>query len=568
MSAPRGDSPHYSEDELLRMRQEQSDQTAARMQELIRQANLSNNPEAVESSDEVQRLALQPPTATSTQQTPFLTPHAGGQSASAASATQSQGAEQTTRSGSPLNQPSGADVGPRPAGSSGRPTGFAEVTHAVAERGHNVAGPAVAATGLAAAISDKAAGKRRRMESGPSNATRKEPRVVAPAQGMGHDVLRMLDDHTVDRMTTEQINPSGVTNDSAQPFAFVISPSMVKSMPETGKEQLLQVLLESMSKAAPADTVEGHSEAQQHTTIHRAASPRQLFSSLSAPPTHPTLPAQDMRRSATEPSSLTELSFVPSKTAGTQTRMPHVTIVNKMLAGVHVPLWHFTVEGVAAGFDKGQESSKAVLDKLGLDQELPTAKTRDADLSYGDMHAAMTNWCKVMERLALGKLEGIKQRQLLNDALAWGQTRDILFGKETARNHLTWPNVAAYIARLRENFYADAPGERVDPREWDTQLWAEVIEHRQTQLTIPGHGRGGRGQKSGEYGSSGGSKSDRRGGDKGQRSFQKGPASGASNHGATACKYASGGGGDSGGGGGAGGSGGAASNSGGGSGSH
>ncbi|KAE8204764.1 hypothetical protein CF328_g898 [Tilletia controversa] len=378
----------------------------------MRQATQTGDQNIIDSSDEVRRLAFQQPAAVLTQQTPFLTPRAGEQSTSTTSTTQGRG----VGSGSPLNQPSGADVGPRPAGSSTRPTGVAEVTHAVAERGHNVAGPA--ATGLAAAISDKAAGKRRRMESGPSNMTRKEPRVVAPAQGMGHDVLRMMDDHTVDRMTTEQINPSGVTNDSAQPFAFVISPGMVKSMPEAGKEQLLQVLLDSMNKTTAADTVEGPSKAHQQTSIHQAASPRQLFSSFSAPPTHPTLPAQEMRRSATEPLSLTELSFVPSKTAGTQTRMPHVTIVNKMLAGVHVPLWHFTVEGVAAEFDNGQESSKAVLDKLGLDHELATAKTRDADLSYGDMHAAMTNWCKVMERLALGKLEGIKQRQLLNDALA------------------------------------------------------------------------------------------------------------------------------------------------------
>ncbi|CAD6901597.1 unnamed protein product [Tilletia laevis] len=391
MSAPRDDSPQLTEDELLRLRQEQSDQTAARMQELMRQATRTGDQNIIESSDEVKRLALQQSAATSTQQTPFLTPRAGEQSASTTSTAQGQGADQAIRGGSPRIQPSGADVGHWPAGGDARPSGVAAVTHAVAERGQNVAGPAVAASGLAASISEKAAGKRRRMESGSPSTLRKEPRVAAPAQGFGHDVLKVLDDHTVDQMTTAQINPSGITNESSQPFAFVISPGMVKSMPDDGKERLLQVLLDSMGKAAPADTVEEPSEVQQQTTIHQTTSPRQLFSSLSAPPTHPTLPAQDMRRSATEPSSLTELSFVPSKTAGTQTRMPHVTIVNKMLAGVLVPLWHFTVEGVAAGFDKGQESSKAVLDKLGLEQELPTAKTRDADLSYGDMHAAMTN---------------------------------------------------------------------------------------------------------------------------------------------------------------------------------
>ncbi|CAD6946781.1 unnamed protein product [Tilletia controversa] len=299
MSAPRDNSPHYSEDELLRMRQEQSDQTAARIQDLMRQATQTGDQNIIYSSDEVRRLALQQPAATSTQQTLFLTPRTGEQSTSTASAAQGRGADQAVGGGSPRVQPGGSSVGPRPAGGNDRPSGFAEVTPAVAERGHNVAGPAVAAAGLAASISEKAAGKRRRMESGPSNTTRKEPRVVAPAQGMGHDVLRVLDDSTVDQMTTAEINPSGVTNESSQPFAFVISPGMVKSMPDSGKERLLQVLLESMSKTAAPDTVEEPSGVLPRMPIHHAAPSDHFLSSLSAPPTHPTLPAQDMRRSVT-----------------------------------------------------------------------------------------------------------------------------------------------------------------------------------------------------------------------------------------------------------------------------
>ncbi|KAE8245518.1 hypothetical protein A4X06_0g5638 [Tilletia controversa] len=489
MTDQRESSSSLSVDEQLLIQQrQQSDNTARRMQELLRQSGSGNN-EAAESAEEVQRHALQ-------QRSSRLGTRAVGGAG-----------------GGLALQPSDAGVVPSQTSSS------TSVTRAVAERGPNVAGQAGASGGLSASLTDIAAGKRRRVDSGPADEARKEARVEQPSAETEH--LQLLTDEELQTIPVEQTlskNPQAV---GGNPVTYMISPDMVRGMPEQSKQRLLNVLLESFAQGARQESppVSAPPALASQFAVPAAEPIGQHFHTLGESPSHATFPGQDMRRSMTEPASLTELSFVPSRTAGTHTRMPHISVINKMVAGHFIPLWHFSVEGVAAGFEKGQEASKSVLDKLGLEQELPKVKLQDADLLYGEMHATMSNCCAVMDRLALGRLEGNKQKQLRNDAVAWRQAMDFLFAKETARNTLTWPNMAAYIAQLRENFYADAPGERLDPREWDPELWSTIIERRQTQLTIPrykpeqGSSRGGGGQRS-DRGDSG----------RGGKPFQKGSA--------------------------------------------
>ncbi|KAE8238613.1 hypothetical protein A4X06_0g8691, partial [Tilletia controversa] len=201
-----GSSSLSVDEQLLLQQQQQSDDTARRMQELLRQSGSGNN-EAAESAEEVQRHALQ-------QRSSQLGTRAVGGAG-----------------GGLALQPSDAGVVPSQTSSS------TSMTRAVAERGPNVAGQAGASGGLSASLTDIAAGKRRRVDSGPADEARKEARVEQPSAETEH--LQLLTDEELQTIPVEQTlskNPQAV---GGNPVTYMISPDMVRGMPEQSKQRLL-----------------------------------------------------------------------------------------------------------------------------------------------------------------------------------------------------------------------------------------------------------------------------------------------------------------------------------------
>ncbi|KAE8213419.1 hypothetical protein CF326_g9842, partial [Tilletia indica] len=356
MAAPL-DDPTLLEDDNLLQQQSEKDKKSRRLKLLFRKAaDESEQDQGI--SDELRQLAPQGSSSREPQDTRTQGPEASGSGDQAEHEEASEEEQSRQASMSPGRHAHFTGDAPIPSGSSIHPRGTSEVSRASAERGSNISGSGAAKKDSAALLSEKAQGKRRRMESGTSTHTRKEARLGSTNPD---DVpVELLSDEAITNRATAALTAPGRKDEFGRPIVAAISPGMVRSMAIQDKEDLLQILLDSMpSGAGQSRPIE---ELQQATP---AQVPVQRASTLEKPPTHSTFPGQDMRRSATEPVSLSDLSFVPSRTRGSHTRMPHISVINKMVAGQFVPLWHFTVEGIAVGFEKGQEA-KSLLDKLGV----------------------------------------------------------------------------------------------------------------------------------------------------------------------------------------------------------
>ncbi|KAL9938201.1 hypothetical protein V8E36_002824, partial [Tilletia maclaganii] len=312
--------------------------------------------------------------------------------------------------------------------------------------------------------------------------------------------------------------------------ATVLHTDTLRNMPAESKERIFSILLEELGLPREAEqAVRSSIQAAIQATAHHPTDVQAAPTETRVPHGHATGPAAvqhsvgtGMHQALTEPSSPTELSFVPGATSSMQVRMPHASVFNRVMANIWVPLAQFSFEGIAKGLEKGlrSETNKSLMAKLGLEPEMPQITVAEADMSVGEMRMNLENWCVVLDAAAqrwAAQGEQQKAYQLHGDARVWREATQFLFALPLSRNPQSWPAMAAYIARMRENFYASAVGARPDPRVFDSWIWDEVVQTRQAI-------EAGWGTPSSGAGSAGASSSR---GDKGQSSkpFRKGTPS-------------------------------------------
>ncbi|KAL9938959.1 hypothetical protein V8E36_001772 [Tilletia maclaganii] len=263
--------------------------------------------------------------------------------------------------------------------------------------------------------------------------------------------------------------------------ATVLHTNTLRNMPAESKERIFSILLEELglpreAEQAVRSSIQAAIQATAHPTALQAAPTK-----TRVPQGHATVPAAvqpsvgtGMHQALTEPSSPTDrdehgagpgLSFVPGTTSSMHVRMPHASVFNRVMANIWVPLAQFSFEGIAKGLEKGlrSETNKSLMAKLGLEPEMPQITAAEADMSVGEMRMNLENWCVVLDAAAqrwAAQGEQQKEYQLHGDARVWREATQFLFALPLSRNPQSWPAMAAYIARMRENFYASAVGAR------------------------------------------------------------------------------------------------------------
>ncbi|KAL9934442.1 hypothetical protein V8E36_006898, partial [Tilletia maclaganii] len=191
--------------------------------------------------------------------------------------------------------------------------------------------------------------------------------------------------------------------------ATVLHTDTLRNMPAESKERIFSILLEELglpreAEQAVRSSIQAAIQATAQATAVQAAP-----TEARVPHGHPTVPESaqpsvgaGMHRSLTEPSSPTELSFVPGTTSGMHVRMPHASVFNRVMANILVPLAQFSFEGIARGLEKGlrSETNKSLMAKLGLEPEMPQITVAEADMSVGEMRMNLENWCVVLDAAA------------------------------------------------------------------------------------------------------------------------------------------------------------------------
>ncbi|CAD6913924.1 unnamed protein product, partial [Tilletia controversa] len=102
--------------------------------------------------------------------------------------------------------------------------------------------------------------------------------------------------------------------------------------------------------------------------------------------------------------------------------LPSPAVVTKMTSSQLVPLWHFTKEGIAAGFTKYSsqtDTSKRLLENLGADIPLAKERMDDEQLNYEQFSRATDNQIDILKDLAKAEVDPIKRQLLQEEADIW-----------------------------------------------------------------------------------------------------------------------------------------------------
>ncbi|KAL9934966.1 hypothetical protein V8E36_006042, partial [Tilletia maclaganii] len=206
-------------------------------------------------------------------------------------------------------------------------------------------------------------------------------------------------------------------------------------------------------------------------------------------------------------------------------------------SSTYVPLWHFTPEGIRAGYEKGMTTTKtgrALIEQPGAQVELADVKVADGRMSFHQFFAAADTWVAAIRHCAVTAQDPVAASMLSQEAEGWGTAMQNLLSAPEAKTPEAktpegWKFQARYAEMLRREFYAFPPGElRLDPSKHQHEIWEQVKRNVQV-FGFGDSGGGGSGagpsQHRGQKGTSGGGGGTYASGSRGSRSqpFPTGP---------------------------------------------
>ncbi|KAE8269259.1 hypothetical protein A4X09_0g3087 [Tilletia walkeri] len=181
------------------------------------------------------------------------------------------------------------------------------------------------------------------------------------------------------------------------------------------------------------------------------------------------------------------LGYDPLGTVGEMVQLPCQTTLHKVCSSQYVELWHFTAEGMAAGFRKGaniSDAGKRLMDQLGTELELPKAVIPDECMPFQAYFHASRKHVDTIRHVARQQIDPTKRTLLMNEAAIWTQAYENITSRVGS-----WAMTAKYSALLRHYYYSCTIGmARPNPSLWQARLWEHVIAIRQGNLwegTLP-----------------------------------------------------------------------------------
>ncbi|KAE8217468.1 hypothetical protein CF319_g8450 [Tilletia indica] len=217
---------------------------------------------------------------------------------------------------------------------------------------------------------------------------------------------------------------------------------------------------------------------------HLSGSAMPGFPVLQPPTPHQPVGA-DPSHSELDPHLL--LGYDPLGTVGEMVQLPCQTTLHKVCSSQYVELWHFTAEGMAAGFRKGaniSDAGKRLMDQLGTELELPKAVIPDECMPFQAYFHASRKHVDTIRHVARQQIDPTKRTLLMNEAAIWTQAYENITSRVGS-----WAMTAKYSALLRHYYYSCTIGmTRPNPSLWQARLWEHVIAIRQGNLwegTLP-----------------------------------------------------------------------------------
>ncbi|CAD6975183.1 unnamed protein product, partial [Tilletia controversa] len=199
-------------------------------------------------------------------------------------------------------------------------------------------------------------------------------------------------------------------------------------------------------------------------TGHTSSAPH--VSSLSGP---------GLSTASYDPSLL--LGYNPHGTVGEVVQLPCQTTLNKVAGSHYLELWHFTPEGIAAGYNKAptiSETGQRLLDQLGSMLDPPKATIPDELLDFETYFHASKRHIEAIRHVAQQQIDPVKRTILSNEAAAW----EVGYENITKRQG-NWAMTAKYSALLRQHYYTSTIGSnRPNPKLWQPNIWSHVIAIR------------------------------------------------------------------------------------------
>ncbi|KAL9937333.1 hypothetical protein V8E36_003742 [Tilletia maclaganii] len=210
-------------------------------------------------------------------------------------------------------------------------------------------------------------------------------------------------------------------------------------------------------------------------------------------------------------SALPPLAFQSGRQWSASVSLPHSSVLGNVASSTYVPLWHFTPEGIRAGYEKGMTTTKtgrALIEQLGAQVELADVKVADGRMSFHQFFAAADTWVAAIRHCAVTAQDPVAASMLSQEAEGWGTAMQNLLSAPEAKTPEVWKFQARYAEMLRREFYAFPPGElRLDPSKHQHEIWEQVKRNVQV-FGFGDSGGGGSGagtsQHRGQKGTSGG----------------------------------------------------------------
>ncbi|KAE8217493.1 hypothetical protein CF319_g8429 [Tilletia indica] len=180
--------------------------------------------------------------------------------------------------------------------------------------------------------------------------------------------------------------------------------------------------------------------------------------------------------------------FNPNGVLGSFSQLPTQAVLTKVASSQFVALWHFTKEGMSAGYEKAMSLSaqgKKLLESLGAEIPLAQEKIPDALMPFELFFRTAESNVRVLQHVAECEADPVKAYLLSEEANAW----NICYSACVNVRDVPWFLMVRYIATLREQFYARPVGPtRPNPSLWQPKIWEDVeAKHRmgQTLGTVP-----------------------------------------------------------------------------------
>ncbi|KAL9936400.1 hypothetical protein V8E36_004468 [Tilletia maclaganii] len=151
-------------------------------------------------------------------------------------------------------------------------------------------------------------------------------------------------------------------------------------------------------------------------------------------------------------SALPPVAFQSGRQWSASVSLPHSSVLGKVASSTYVPLWHFTPEGIRAGYEKGMTTTKtgrALIEQLGAQVELADVKVADGRMSFHQFFAAANTWVAAIRHCAVTAQDPVAASMLSQEAEGWGMAMQNLLSAPEAKTPEGWKFQARYAEMLR-----------------------------------------------------------------------------------------------------------------------